>query len=327
MNKNERKRSSQMSEVHQPSNIVMNDSSSFFLRKGSSRSLMANRKGGHVAVVSKTQLKPLEKFAKKGKFDEIMSILQDQSDATVKEWLYQGSCESGASSSDVTIGEHSIDAVENCPSRRHFEHTTALHTIMKYHPPVMMVDLLFKKLQQLEGISIPEDFADSPNRMTPLHIAVAQGCDIEVVRRLMHGQTMNLPAVTIDGQGRTALHWACTNPRGSGIFATKKSIENAIKNVYILIRAYPHAKVIRDENSKTPMDLAIKNRADDRIISALHPTRVQIKRSLSGIYTCSVASGSGSCNIEFLPEEIGVNSSSDDVSSVGWISLVKGENQ
>lgn len=278
------------------------------------------------AVDEAKRLTPIDKLAKKLKFSEIATILTHEDNETVKAWLYQGDSDNSASS-DCASADFTMDAsVDDCAApvltdraSRHSEHTTALHLIMKYRPPVALVDLLCQKLHELKEIPIPEDFVDN-NGMSPLHIAVARGCDIEVVRRLLQGEAGDLPATTMDARGRLPLHWACTYARRRGFFSSKKSADNAVKNAYMLVRAYPHAKIIKDEMNETPLDLARKNKADERIIAALHPTRRQLKSALSGIFTCSVTSGYGGCGID-IPHAVGSDDKdSEDVSSVGLYS-------
>jgi Ankyrin repeats (3 copies) len=266
----------------------------------------------------------IERFAEKGKFDEIMALLSHDDHDSVREWLLQEErChKSTAVDKDSDSSEDSEEAATpatsmNAASR--VECTTALHLILMYRPPVELVDLLCLKLTQLKGIPYPEDFCDM-NGMNPLHLAVANGCDIEVVRRLLSGGASELPAWTMDAKGRLPLHWACTNVKRPGTFfiTSKKELDNTVKNAYILIRAFSNAKLYRDENKQTPMDLAVEHKVDERIIAALHPSRKQILTALSGLL-----SDTGSCTGSYrpkIPMELDWDEAElddDDISSIG----------
>jgi Ankyrin repeats (3 copies) len=272
----------------------------------------------------------IERFAEKGKFDEIMALLSHDDHDSVREWLLQeervcntSTPEAGGVVHVVDKDSDSSEDSEAAPcalNTTRVECTTALHLILMHRPPVELVDLLCLKLTQLKGIPYPEDFCDL-NGMNPLHLAVANGCDIEVVRRLLSGGASELPALTLDHYGRLPLHWACTNVKRHGTFfiTSKKELDNTVKNAYILIRAFSNAKLYKDEHNQTPMDLALEHKVDERIIAALHPSRKQILTALSGLLSDAGGSGTGSYRPK-IPTQLDWDEAElddDDISSIG----------
>lgn len=282
----------------------------------------------HKTVLEETSeenMTSFEKFAAKGKFDEIEALLSHTDLDSVKGWLIstsRGETDPAASDSEILDrGSESTDEEES-ETKKSPESTTALHIIMKHRPPVAVVDLLCRKLQALMGIQIPEDCVDK-NGMNPLHLAVAHGCDTEVVRRLMKGSTEDLPAFTIDKTGRLPLHWACTNTRKHLVFfGGKQDIDNSVKNAYLLIRSCHEGKCFEDKKSQTPLQLAIEYRADERIVDALKRLkRRQLTATMSGFLSSSVHSCPHNSGWA-VPERVvlggNVNKEDDDdMSSIG----------
>jgi hypothetical protein len=92
---------------------------------------------------------------------------------------------------------------------------------------------------------------------------------------LLSGITHILPAVTKDMFDRTPLHYACTNgkePKHSNILPCHRKAddkENMFLTIRTLVRAYPEAVEIKDCDGKTPWDLALKHKAERRILYLL----------------------------------------------------------
>jgi len=193
------------------------------------------------------QLPSFEQLAKRGKFQEIATVLRDDqiNPPKLEKWLHK-SC----------VGEE-----------------TALHRLLRYRPPEELFDLLIHRLSSFHGggddsgassspvtlssssvspspslnggdsgsspgessgctwshysssfdedallasplLYIPE-CAHDPLGRTPLHIAAAVGCHVPIIHRLLDGATCASPAFVTDDKGRCPLHWACENPHGS----------------------------------------------------------------------------------------------------------------
>jgi len=162
---------------------------------------------------------PMLTLAKKGEFDTIEQILQVSDLVVLQKWLNQG------------------------------PDTTALHELLRYRPSVQVVDRMARTLTIIKmkrqsidvtvsfsscsssssvgshSIIYAEEAQDAQGR-TPLHIAVAVGCDVNVVERLAGPPDVNMIsqsagivrknlAAIQDRRGRCPLHWACANPSGS----------------------------------------------------------------------------------------------------------------
>jgi len=174
---------------------------------------------------------PMLTLAKTGQFETILRILQESDLFILGKWLDQGGPD-----------------------------TTALHELVRYRPTVEVVDRMARTLTMLkmkrQSIDVTSSFSSSSSSSsvephsiiyaeeardgqgrTPLHVAVAVGCDVNVVKRLaappdakMISQAagivrQNLAAIQ-DRHGRCPLHWACTNP--SGAFTTPDLLAPAV---------------------------------------------------------------------------------------------------
>jgi hypothetical protein len=206
----------------------------------------------------KKQWPQLLLLAKQGKFETIEDILMRNSESDIFSWIENCSLSKGAAGLET------------------FKGATTLHLIMPYHPPVEVVDSLIYRLSQKRPGTVPEDATDMQGR-TPLHVAVAHGCDIKVVQRLMNGVVSAVPAVTKDAWNRLPLHWACVNENISfqqgclfGCTPRFTDCDNMTKIVEALVKVYPHAVTVKDQFGMTPLDLAINRNADQFILHILH---------------------------------------------------------
>jgi ankyrin repeat protein len=184
---------------------------------------------------------PFVDLAKKRRFKKIMTILENRDPVAVSQWL-----PNPASS----LGQ------------------TPLHFLLQFRPPLDLVEQLIAILGQ--GF-VPEDAVDAQGK-TPLHIAVIAGCDSAVVQRLTYGKEKIISAVrTKDHLERSPLHWACDSPGAvPGCFGiVGKNDPDVEEIVSVLARAFPEAVRMRDVHGTTPMDLALQNQANDRIMELL----------------------------------------------------------
>jgi ankyrin repeat protein len=187
---------------------------------------------------------------------------------------------------------------------------TILHEVLVYQPPFDVVDTLCSILCDQSKMTLvpfgndilhrlPEDIEN--NRcQKPLHVAIRSGCDVLVIQRLMKGDFIAKPSTAIDDGGRTPLHWACANHKGTCLslndshgeargFVTpfrkghdKKRIQNMIQIVHVLVNESPRAVCTYDHNNETPLDIARRLRAHPEIILELlnashHLNSVQVE--------------------------------------------------
>ena len=239
----------------------------------------------------------LLRLAKQGKFDEMAYILNGED-----RQQFLDECASAANH----------DGVLNL-----FMGQSTLQSVMAYRPTVELVELLITRMSEHNSKYEPEDSIDMQGR-TPLHVAVTHGCDLPVVHRLMNDVTHSLPALMKDQQDRTPLHYACANPRGIRSSrwhrhsSSRDDAENMFQIVCSLIRAYPEATEIQDLAGKTPVDLAIENKADHRVLSVLVTAAGKLvncsKKSLENSFTIV-----SDCTSDIFVYE----AHDDDLSSVG----------
>jgi ankyrin repeat protein len=255
------------------------------------------------------------RLARQRKFDEIMMILQTEG-VKVETWL-EAATLGGKRSRHIMNGE------------------SALHVLVMYRPPISVVDLLSRWFTTHKSGFVPEDAVDAQGQ-TPLHIAVTRGCDVAVIERLTNVPSSVLPATTMDYWRRCPLHWACcmqvpppedesrVGSRGRSV-PSKEFAENMVSVVQLLIKAYPLAAVIEDTDQKTPLDLAVENRLDKRILLALLKAAGENSFSKSppaaigGSKTSSYPSTEDEMSLYAIPREVdhSVCSIASDFSSIG----------
>lgn len=139
-----------------------------------------------------------------------------------------------------------------------------LHTLCKARPSAAVVQSV---LEVMAGSKKdPQDvlaLLDCGSR-TVLHVAVAHGCSAVVVQEiLLHIKS----AAAMDKQGRYPLHYACDE--GCKTAKRKKDIRNQAKIIQLLIEAFPVGVITKDNQGKTPLDLALKSTEHTDILSAL----------------------------------------------------------
>lgn len=193
-----------------------------------------------VTIVKSTKstksLTRLHRLAKHHLWDEIMGILQYETEKDITQWLQQ--CQT----------HHRSPIPGGSP----------LHVVLFYQPPLAVVNHLIPALvHTLDANSVPEDSIDPVRGQTPLHVAVALGCDFTVIERL----TTVTATQTLDVEGRLPLHWACTaRPQPN------------LRVLQLLVATYPAARKIADQFQFTPLMIAQYNRAPLDICHLLLPT-------------------------------------------------------
>jgi hypothetical protein len=275
-------------------------------------------------LLHQPSLQHLVRLVEKDRSQDVIRIFNSEDDAVIVKWLNEIATDDN---NNVTIQEaqESPSHYSNVPSvkvqeqpqpQRTPRRVTVLHQILPHQPPVELVDLICKALTRICSISVPEDMVDERGA-TPLHIAAAQMCDATVIRRLLQGPTLQLPAVTLDRTGRTALHWVCAAPWSqpnqnnnsnsitAGLFwgvggstpARDTFFENKLEIIKILLAAHPFAKVIRDEDHRLPRDLARSLHAEPILVRALSPTEDEWECCTGLLQTISLEIGNGICDI------------------------------
>jgi hypothetical protein len=224
------------------------------------------------------------KLAKQQKFTEIGRILENDSIWDVEAWLEEAT--------DTPKTGHAVNALPKTAKSYKYTNVwngeSALHLIVNHRPPVSLVDSLSRWITKNNPGYVPEDAVDARGQ-TPLHIAVIQGCDVTVIDRLANSPSSTFPTTTMDDWRRCPLHWACCmKPRTPsdtvcnghatlGFLSSSSSnaqpsqafVDNMVKIVLVLIKSYPQAAVIEDKDRKTPLDLAVDNKLDRRILLSL----------------------------------------------------------
>jgi len=250
---------------------------------------------------------PVPRIVKHRRFNLLVALLSEESTQHKEKWLSELSRWKGG---------------------------TALHSVLEYQPPLELVDLLIQQLAEHTSTIVPEEATDDEGQ-NPLHIAVANGCDSRIAKRLLSGVSGVIPAVGKDSMGRFPLHCACENPTGLSTFSRKrlrltsaKAIANMVNTVYVLVTAYPLAATIPDNEGHTPLHLALLNKADDRIIRVLRIATNANNPSVSPKAKGVPAAGSNaqteqSSDCEEIPVAISSRSLeyNDDLSTIGWESM------
>lgn len=231
------------------------------------------KKGVRIGAKNPTKLAPFAVLAVARKFDVIATILLD-ADVDHHTWLLSSSSKSHHKGTLLL-----------------FQQQLPLHIVLKYKPPVRLVELLIQKLStnsnREEGPSAVVAVAEATDMLgrSPLHVAVQHGCCVAVVELLLdHAAAAGPGIITRDYWGRSALHWAVsTNEQptmmggfgfcfGGSTAATSKlldEMETRVKTVCALTQACPDMVYIRDEDGRTPFQLAIHCQADSALLYLL----------------------------------------------------------
>jgi Ankyrin repeat len=190
---------------------------------------------------------PLAKMARNQQFDELIKVLKNDK-YNFKAWFR-------ACTTSV--------------------HQAPLHVVLQHRPPVRVIDLLIRRLHEVDSSDKLVDGTDDHGK-TPLHVAVHKNCSLKVIDRLIReGSACNVNVAAIaDFTARYPLHWACGNPAclikaSVSKLATDRNIEERIQIISALVVAHPGAATAKDVNGWTPSALVNYHKADKRIVQLM----------------------------------------------------------
>jgi Ankyrin repeats (many copies) len=232
--------------------------------------------------------KPLSfiRLVKERRFDEICHILEQQPLGSNSSWL--------------NVTKHSrVSKYES------------LHALCMYRPTVAVVQAVIDTLKATTTVGVDKNNIDvtmvvDAQGRTPLHIAAASNCSVQVIQLLMRDNTAVL---TKDHARRYPLHWACAKPGSK-----KKLVDNMVQVINSLIEEYPISVIAMDHEGNTPMDLATANKADKQILAALR----FVAKILPANVSKSPSNSLGTATTYQIPREAYCDEDDDDdLSSVG----------
>ena len=188
----------------------------------------------------------LESFAKNRKWDAVVKLVQE---SHVDDWM-------------TAVEENASNNHSEGSFRSLHQTTTPLHLVAANRAPVATIDAIIQVMRTKFEILIPEEAQDEHGR-TPLHVAVAAGCEEETVVRLLAGEGLIMPAILKDENGMTALHMAAATPlvelKKKNVFAANPAAMqkwHKRRAMTVLMEEYPEAVYLRDCAGKTPVDYA-----------------------------------------------------------------------
>jgi Ankyrin repeats (3 copies) len=245
----------------------------------------------------------LASLAEQGKFDKLLKRLNAMDNERFS--LEQSGLIVVGTPSDRSDNEDSLNEEAKTKSPSCTSSSSLLHVALAHRAPLRVVEALLDRIRECcitvtslvpeEMIVLPED---GGNGKTPLHVAAECGCDVNVIERLLNGETLLAPAYTKDQLGRYPLHWACCLPYESKDKRKTKQKKKTTTNkngqhnndnnnavvcnyyypgkreirretIYKLLHAYPVAAVIPDVYGRTPLDYARRSQLDPHSVHAL----------------------------------------------------------
>jgi hypothetical protein len=153
----------------------------------------------------------------------------------------------------------------------------AIHMAMRQHPPIDIVASLMRFNPLLTAQ------LDTFGR-TPLHVAAANGASPHVIRFLLQQDVG--AAAKLDCEGKTPLHLCCEHccsegkcdpGLGKGILV-KGPMSEALK---MLAKAFPDSLNREDEMEMSPLEHAIVNGADVKVVKLLQKLSVIVWRKIA----------------------------------------------
>jgi Ankyrin repeats (3 copies) len=252
-----------------------------------------------------------QQLVERRQFDKIRIILQKEHEDDLHYWLFGRTIPNDNDSTEMYSEYRSDDGLDDDEDGPPLDHESPLHLLVAtVRPPVDVVQILIQSMADIFK-NVPEDMTDV-NGQTPLHVVAKLAGRSELVRLLAKNSTAALMQDVFD---RCPLHWACTHPYqempkagAAAAVAPKRNkpkwlalllcqskgekedahlssklthtIDNdeMVLTVDTLLRAYPEATLLRDQNGQTPLDLATENGADERILSLLEWTTTRLRK-------------------------------------------------
>ena len=191
-----------------------------------------------------SQTSAIETAAQQGKWE---SYIRQVEASSAEDWGVTNSDDSSHEEADASVSPQAA---------------SPLHLALQYRAPLAVLVALLTICEHKLGLQVPEECVDA-NGQTPLHVAVAAGCEEDIVHRLLGGTNLLMPAVVHDAQARTPLHVACCAPppvkrKGSFFGANTAAMEvwHKRRAVTVLLEHYPEAACLQDVHGQTPLDYA-----------------------------------------------------------------------
>ncbi len=201
---------------------------------------------------------------------------------------------------------------------------SALHLILKYSPPVEIVELLLQRMKETHPETNPVTCQDEYG-MTPLHVAVGRSCDARIIELFVCGQEScaktNVAGIA-DCHHRFPLHYICTIPsriqrNGSGKKATS-IFNDTVRIIRCLVASFPDAIHSPDKNGWTAHQMAKSLVADDNILEILeNPIRRTLEKRMSITTPTTLSETTEELGLPFDEIILYHSDNEDDVSSIG----------
>jgi hypothetical protein len=203
---------------------------------------------------------------------------------------------------------------------------TLLHILYRSSPPLDIVETILDRLDESKPNAL-NDLRHSLalcvdcNGRTPLHIAVAMGCDLEIISKLLDRLSRDAAMIlanTRDYEGRVPLHFACSyepvclkiSKRGGEIKMI--TTDERLALIKLLLKASPQSVATIDYKGFTPVDYAHGKGANLKVLCILMSgLRKYVANPLCGYETES----EGGEMPESVPETIESNCN-DDISVI-----------
>ena len=202
---------------------------------------------------------------------------------------------------------------------------SALHLILKYNPPVEIVELLLQRMKEMHPGTNPVTYQDEYG-MTPLHVAVGRSCDARIIELFVFGQggcaKTNVAGIA-DCHHRFPLHYICTIPsriqkNGSGKRASS-IFNDTVRIIRCLVVSFPDAIHSPDKNGWTAHQMAKSLVADDDILEILESTicRTHLEKQTSITTPTTLSETTEELGLPFDEIIVDHSDNEDDVSSIG----------
>jgi hypothetical protein len=137
----------------------------------------------------------------------------------------------------------------------------SLHACARFNPPLHIVQNILELLPESPSL------VDRMNR-TPLHIAAGTRADLSIIQLLVNASPLTCAVRDVDG--KTPLHLACDST--CELFTGDEDCKRdppTYDVVSTLIKAYPSAVTLEDEEEMSALEHAIMSDAPIRVVKCL----------------------------------------------------------